>query len=112
MAARKGGQAEKRWRALIRERERSGLGVGEFARRRGVSAATLYWWRSRLLRRVSRERATKLVAVEVVGAGDGDAPDVDRGFEVELAGGRRLRVPSRFDADALSRLIVAVERTC
>lgn len=110
MAAKQGGGAERRWRALIGEQERSGLSVGEFARRRGVSRATLYWWRSQLSRRVGRRRTPKLVAVEVVGIEDGDASN--GAFEVELTGGRRLRVPARFDAEALSRLIVAVERAC
>ncbi len=110
MAAKQGGRAERRWRALIQEQERSGFGVGEFARRRGVSSATLYWWRSHLSRRGRGGPTPKLVAVEVVGARDGDASS--GAFEVELAGGRRLRVPARFDADALSRLIAAVERSC
>ena len=112
MAAKPVGGAEARWRALIREQERSGVAVGEFARRRGVSAATMYWWRSQLSRRGGRGRATRLVAVEVVGSKAVDPSNGDRGFELELAGGRRLHVPTRFDAEALSRLIVAVERAC
>jgi transposase-like protein len=114
MATKRGGRAEGRWRALIREQERSGLAVAEFARRRGVSAATLYWWRSQLSRRDGsrRGRRPKLVAVEVVGSKEIDPSGGDRGFELELAGGRRLRVPARFDAEALSRLIAAVERAC
>lgn len=112
MAAKGHGRAERRWRALIREQERSGLGVGEFARRRGLSAATLYWWRSQLSRRVRHGRTPKIVAVEVVGADGGHPSRSDRGFELELAGGRRLHVPGDFDAEALSRLIVAVERAC
>jgi transposase-like protein len=112
MAAKQGGGAEGRWRALIREQERSGLTVADFAHRRGVSPATLYWWRSQISRRVRRGRTPKIVAVEVVGAVDGEASRSDRGFELELSHGRRLHVPTRFDAEALSRLIVAVERAC
>lgn len=112
MAAKREGRAEGRWRALIREQEGTGLSVSEFARRRGVSVATLYWWRSQLCRRGGRGRATRLVAVEVVGSKAVDPSNGDRDFELELAGGRRLRVPSRFDAEALSRLIVVVERAC
>jgi len=33
----------------------------------------------------------------------------DTGFEVELAGGRRVRVPSSFDAAALRRLLDVLE---
>ena len=112
MAARSGGRAEVRWRAVILEQERSGLSVGEFARRHGISAATMYWWRSRLSRRRRRGGTAKLVAVEVVESKEVDPSSGERGFELELAGGRRLHVPSRFDAGALSRLIAAVERTC
>jgi hypothetical protein len=50
--------------------------------------------------------------VEVIGSKGSDSPSGDRGFELELAGGRRLHVPSRFDAEELSRLIAAVERAC
>ena len=34
------------------------------------------------------------------------------GFEVELANGRRLRVPADFDGEALGRLLTTLERTC
>ena len=112
MAAKRDGRTEDRWRALIREQERSGLAVSEFARRRRISVATLYWWRSQLSRRDRRGPVSKLVAVEVVGSREVDSSSGDRGFELELAGGRRLHVPARFDAEALSRLIAAVERVC
>ena len=109
MAAKQGGGAERRWRALIREQESSDLSVGEFARRRGVSPATLYWLRSHLSRVGRQKRTPKLV---VLGTEAADACAVRSAFELELKGGRRLRVPSRFDAEALSRLIAAVERAC
>jgi hypothetical protein len=34
----------------------------------------------------------------------------DGRFELELAGGRRLRIPVRFEAEALERLLGVVER--
>lgn len=43
-------KTEARWRALIREQESSGRTVQDFARGRGLSTASLYWWRSRLRR--------------------------------------------------------------
>ena len=110
MDAKRSGVAERRWRSLIAAQERSGLGVAEFAARRGLSAATLYWWRSRIGR---AERAVpRLVPIEIVGRESGVACAPGLHFEVELRGGRRLRVPPRFDADELARLVAALERAC
>lgn len=61
MSAKRPGAGEARWRALIGEQERSGEGVARFAERRGLCAATMYWWRSRLRRR--HHAAVKLAAV-------------------------------------------------
>lgn len=112
MAAKRGGGAERRWRALIRDQERSGLSIAKFAHRRDVSPATFYWWRSRLARRVHSGRAPRIVAVDVVESDAVGAPRPDRGFELELSHGRRLHVPAHFDAQELSRLILAVESAC
>jgi transposase-like protein len=110
MGANSSKQTEARWRSLIAAQERSGESVAQFAERRGLNPATLYWWRSRLR---SRERAQpEFVPIEIVGA-ERSMPSTNDGvFELKLAGGRRLRVPPRFDADELARLIVAVERAC
>lgn len=107
MSARTSVGAEARWRALIAEQERRGEGVAEFAKRRGVSPATLYWWRSRLRQR-SKERL-RLVPVELEPATPGRRCGE---FTVELRGGRAVRVAGGFDADELARLIVVVERAC
>ena len=37
---------EAKWRALIAAQEKNGLTVREFAELRGITAATLCWWRS------------------------------------------------------------------
>lgn len=34
-----------KWLRVLGEQERSGLSVAEFARRRGISAGSLGWWR-------------------------------------------------------------------
>lgn len=94
---------------MIEAQVRSGLGVAEFAQRRGLNASTMYWWRSRLRRAARRE--PQIVPVEIVGSRPA-AVDAGRPFELDLAGGRRLRVPPHFDADELARLICAVERAC
>jgi transposase-like protein len=110
MGANSSRRTEARWRSLIAAQERSGESVARFAEQRGLNPATLYWWRSRLR---SRERAqSEFVPIEIVGA-ERSMPSTNDGvFELELVGGRRLRVPPRFDADELARLIAAVERAC
>jgi transposase-like protein len=111
MAATKGTEA--RWRAVVREQEASGESVADFARSCGISPATLYWWRWVLKRRRgSTRRGPRLAEITVLSAGgvEGrlDAPE----FELVLGGGRRLRVPSAFDSEALHRLIGVLERRC
>jgi hypothetical protein len=110
MAARKFGGAESRWRGLIAEQERSGESVAGFASSRGLCAATIYWWRSRLRRQAQRD-ALDLVPIEITTSAMRPPPSSES-FELELANGRRLRVPASFDADALARLISVVERAC
>jgi hypothetical protein len=110
MGANSSRQTEARWRSLIAAQERSGESVARFAERRGLNPATTYWWRSRLR---SRERGPPgFVPIEIVGAERSMSSSNDGVFELELAGGRRLRVPPRFDADDLVRLTAAVERAC
>ena len=96
-------RAESRWRSLIREQEKSGLTVREFAARRGIAAGTLFWWRSRLR---SRQRS-QLVAVEVV---DHEAKDaaVSGMFELGIDDRLTLRISAGFDAGELRRLVQAL----
>jgi len=83
-----------RWRALVREQESSGKTVKEFARLRGLSVASLYWWRSELGRRgMGRGERIELAPVTVLGAQVAPVKSAD-GFEVLLANGRRLCVTS------------------
>ena len=110
MSATRSGRAESRWRSLIAAQEQGGGSVAQFAERRGLNAATLYWWRSRL-RRVDRGEP-QLVPIEIVDRPSTRSRETDAHFEIELVGGRRLRVPPRFDAGELARLIAALERSC
>jgi hypothetical protein len=67
---------EDRWRRLLAEHERSGLGVRQFAEERGLSAWSLYAWRQRLGlssrrgrrggRQVRKGGSGKLVPVQVI----------------------------------------------
>jgi len=93
--------AETKWRALIAAQERSGQGVREFAGDRGISATTLYWWRSRL-----RQRRSDLVPVTVIEHGE---PCEARGEAFELQFGEmKLRIPSGFAESDLRRLLQAL----
>ena len=84
----------------------------EFAVASGVNAGTLRHWKYQLRRpapspTAERQRsASKLrwPLVEVI-----SAPVTDGRFELELARGRRVRVPASFDAEALRRLLVLLE---
>lgn len=110
MGANMSGGAAVRWRELIDAQERSGLGVAEFADQHGLNPATLYWWRSRLQR--AERSAARIVPIEIVGRDVRAAVGTGKHFEIELAGGRRLRIPPGFDAAELARLIRALERAC
>lgn len=116
---------EQYWRGLIAEQERSGQTAREFAEERGLSPWSLYGWRSRLGRGRRRSKrqsgaggprragagsgqafvAVQVTSAELVGSGG-------EGFEVELEGGVRIHVRPGFDAEELSRLLVAVRSSC
>jgi transposase-like protein len=96
---------ESKWRALIAAQGKSGLSVREFAGLRGLSAATMYWWRSRL-----RRDRTHLVPVEVV-EGRGVDCEADRpavAFELRVDDAMTLRIPVNFDEAELRRLVRAL----
>ena len=90
------------------------MSVRRFAIAHGLSPLTLYVWRRKLGRtRPRRGRAVArggLVAVNVVDRDDlGD--QASECFEVSLASGHRVRVPSRFDAARLAELLTVL-RAC
>lgn len=104
-------RTEARWRAVVGEQEASGKSVREFADSRGLSAATLYWWRSALGRRENRKRdGIRLARVTVVAPRS--SLDSGAGIEVVLGNGRRVRVPVGFDVEELGRLVTVLERGC
>jgi transposase len=101
-----------RWTERVEQWKQSGLTAREFAEQAGLNAGTLSYWKWRLSRspveasspRTGRKRHVrkpKLVELTPVALSD------DR-VELELSNGHRLRVPSRFDARALARLISIV----
>ena len=121
---------EREMRRIAAAGARDGLTLRETASRAGMPAGTLAWWRSEIRRR-DRLRATRddePVFIEVVAKDDravesgastgpgvvadaqplgGDAARVgEPDFEVELRGGRRLRVAARY---GLARLVREIE---
>lgn len=110
------------WASVLRQWERSGAKLPEFAARVGVPLATLMWWRWRLSKaqrsrskgkraaRLVSKKKTGLVPVRVVqlvpAAGVASA---ESAIEIVTAGAA-VRVRSGFDSDALERVLVVLDR--
>ena len=81
--------------------ERSGESVAGFARRTGIPAHRILWWRRRL--GASGASAGQFLPVRVTAvAGAASAIEV-------VVGGHTVRVPAEFEHEALVRVIRAVE---
>ena len=89
------------YEGLLAEREREGLTWVALSERSGVPISTLQEW-ARRLRAESRPAFVEVGGVEVSPAA----------FEIDLAGGRRVLVPMRFDPDALRTLVSVLDATC
>lgn len=105
------------WQTRVERWVASGLTAAEFATEIGVNPRTLTYWKWRL--GAAAKAAGRIGGgpwttprprfVELV-AGPGVVPppvDVDA-LEVILADGIRVRVPARFDADVLRRVVTAL----
>jgi hypothetical protein len=106
--------ARDRWSALVKEWRRSGLAAKDFAAKKRLKAQTLKWWAWRLgaKKRVAERveaRVGPLSFIEVTPAAHTDV--VESRLEIVVARGRRISVPSTFDADHLRRLIAVLEST-
>jgi len=111
---RKGEATEPFWRRACRQWEQSGLSQDQFCRRRGISTWSLRWWRCELKRRNAQarkdERKAPPLFLPVRVAQPGAARDVGTALEVELRGGRILRVRHDFDPALLRKLIATLEQ--
>ena len=100
-----------KWRRRIERWSQSGLTASAYAAQVGLNVHTLRKWKY-LLDRQDRQ-ATRLAASQTLQAPAclplielrARASSVDERFEVELGDGRRLRVPSSFEPQALRRLL-------
>lgn len=105
------------WARRVAQWRRGGKTSKEFAAEIGVNPSTLLWWSTRLRaargvapvagarRRQHRGTAERCAPVPIVELSGGV---VDDRFELELGGGRRLRIPPGFDAGALERLLAVL----
>ena len=94
------------WRRVLARWRQSRLSLQEFAAGEGVKWRTLQHWKYVLGKETAGE------------GGSGEAPFVELRpaqvagggcFEVEVEGGRRVRVPPSFESEALRRLLVILE---
>lgn len=92
-------------RRVVEAWRESGLSQAAFARRSGIGAQRLRYWKHRV--DVGVEETARLVPVEVVGA---QYSVEEEAFEVAVGSGRVIRVPTGFDEVALVRLVHALER--
>jgi hypothetical protein len=105
---------EKTWAERVTRWEQSGQTAKVFAAQEGVRAQSLSWWKWKLrkgARGQSAARRAQVVPLSFVRLEPtaGEAAPEALPLEVVLAGGRVVRVPARFDAQALVRLVVALE---
>lgn len=87
------------------EWKRSGETGAEFSARHALKEATLrHWaWQLKSEARHAKTAAPVPAFIEV------SAPKEREGFEVELGGGVKLKVPAEFDAVALKKLLAVLE---
>jgi len=100
------------WADQVAGWQRSGLSQAEFCRQQGLKGGTFAWWKRQLGKRGGQrpnrrgrpaKASERFVEVRLAGLSSASA------YEVVLARGRSIRVPSQFDPQILSRLITAVE---
>ena len=94
---------------VIDEFERSEMTVAEFAQARGFSKWQIYEWRRRIRRLRAEEQGSRSVDSPFVPVQTTAPVSAGGRFELELGRGRRLRVPSGFNAGDLRRLIEVIE---
>jgi transposase-like protein len=91
-------------RAVLAALEQSGQSVRVFAEAHGLDPQRLYEWRRRV---AGGDRTTFRELVVRASSSRAESP-----FEIALASGVVVRVPSSFDEGALARLLSVVSRAC
>jgi hypothetical protein len=121
------GTKERFWRDVLRRQAKSGLSVRAFCRREKLAESNFYAWRRTIAKRdAERSSGGPTRGRRSIGKRDAEAKspekrpaflpaivtDVPRGeasIVVELAGGRRLRLPRSMPVRRLARLVHALE---
>jgi len=102
------------WRKRVERWRDSGLTAEQFASEIGVKATTLKFWKYTFDKEArGQTTSTGTVTQKVTAASFVElqpATRIDAGFELDLGGNRRLRIPSSFDPDALRRLLDILDR--
>jgi len=105
------------WAKRIEQWTQSGLTGAEFAQQIGVKESTLRHWKWKLdklsrTQGVAPARAPGDAFVELIAPTGGTSAvlTAPEPFELVLGNELRVRIPARFDADALQRLLDAVGR--
>jgi hypothetical protein len=107
--------SQEEWRKRIERWKDSGLTAEQFAAEMGINAGTLQFWQYKLKRGVGspgrRHAGTRSDAIlsSLVEVRAPMSATVDTRFEIELGNGRRLRVPSNFEVDALRTMLAVLE---
>jgi transposase len=96
---------ERLWRKRLARWKVSGLKVGEFCEREGVTPTAFAHWRKEIAARDAR-RAT---ATEPLFVPVHVTPTSDAALDVALPGGRVVRVPPGFDPAHLRAVVAALE---
>ena len=95
-------------REALAAHTQSGMSLAGFARREGLPLHRLQWWRTRLKSTShTAEKALRFVPVRISPAATTPLPTP--GLEVELRGGRVIRVNGPFEPEILARLVRALE---
>jgi len=113
MASRRTNREE--WRARVERWKDSGLTAQQFAAEMGINAGTLQFWKYNLGKpeakrpRRRQPRATSALVSSIIEVHPATSAVAEARFEIDLANGRRLRVPSVFDPATLKSLLAVLE---
>jgi|SRR5215831_10758725 len=113
-----GRESREVWTKRVERWRDSGLTAKEFAAETGLNPGTLTYWKWRLRAVGSVEEPARSAAggpcfVEIAPSAIAGAPSKSaepEPIEVVLREGLRIRIPARFDAAALGRLLAVLER--
>lgn len=99
----RGGVREAHAREVLARFAASGASRGDFCRKEGICTATLSRWMGEFGAAPRAPAGQGFVEVRL------DRGSGASGFELELVGGRRLRIPPGFDVGDLGRLLSLLE---